>query len=300
MKKTVLMLAVIITARIVLGSIICSGDSASVAIDSRAEPFAEVVNISWDASWVGGDANATVAISDNGTEIKRATGSGVFEYALDAIGCHELTYTAFIDGVAQDEVYTAVLFKDWKYEVVDDGAVIVETTKAAGDVTIPSEINGYVVTGIDPKVFQDCVELTGVTLPSNLTSISSSLFEGCSGLTSISIPVGVTNVSENAFVSFDGLTNVTVVGCMVGRTMSDIFPGSYMKIKHVDLVGNSASLPENFFDGCDSLESITFRSPETDIGDNDLRKVGRLFEVQPDGYWKSPNDGRDRPHTTCP
>ena len=62
------------------GDEICSGDSLFVAIDSRIEPVVDSVAVSWDASWIGGDLNATVVIVDNGTEIRRASGVGEFAY----------------------------------------------------------------------------------------------------------------------------------------------------------------------------------------------------------------------------
>jgi len=47
------------------GRVICSGDSAPVAIDSRVAPMLDSVAVAWDASWVGGDTNATVVIGTN-------------------------------------------------------------------------------------------------------------------------------------------------------------------------------------------------------------------------------------------
>lgn len=67
--------------------------------------------------------------------------------------------------------------------------------------------------------------------------------------------------------------------------IKDLYPDDYRRITNIVIGAEIEILPSGFFDGCDSLESITFLSPETDIGDNDLRKVGRLFDVQPDGYW---------------
>ena len=93
-----------------------AGDSAPLTIDLRETRIADSLTLNWDASWVGGDAGATVVIADNGTEVKRATGVGEFEYALPSTGRHELTYTTYINGDAQDEVYRAVVYKG-KYTV---------------------------------------------------------------------------------------------------------------------------------------------------------------------------------------
>jgi hypothetical protein len=229
---------------------ICSGDSDAVAVDSRIEPVVDSIAVMWDSSWVGDDANATVVIADNGTEVKRTTGAGEFEYTTPSIGRHELTYTTYIDGVAQDEVYTATVFKDWKYEVRDGGAVITSTTHTDGDVVIPSEINGYQVTGID-GVFVGCNGMTSVTIPEGVTGIWNSAFSGCKGLADanglvivrnvlygyygdggdVVVPDGVVKIDVSAFKDCKGLTGVQI-------------PAS------VDVIDASA------FSGCDSLVSV--------------------------------------------
>ena len=87
-----------------------AGESAPYLLDTVTPLITNVVDstsVSWDASWIGGDADATVVIADNGTEVKRTTGVGEFMYALPSAGQHELTYTTYIGDVAQDEVYTA-------------------------------------------------------------------------------------------------------------------------------------------------------------------------------------------------
>ena len=111
------------------GDVICSGSSEPVVIDSRAdlEPVIDYVEV--DVTWIGGGTNATVVISDNGSEVKRTMGAGTFAYEPADIGRHELTCTTYIDGEVQDEIYTATVYSKWKYEIVGDGAVIAETTQ---------------------------------------------------------------------------------------------------------------------------------------------------------------------------
>ena len=67
------------------------------------------------------------------------------------------------------------------------------------------------------------------------------------------------------------LTSVTVVECMVGRSMPYWFPDSYRKIKNIDFVGNIKSLPDRFFDGCDSLESVSVAESVSGFGNCDMR-----------------------------
>ncbi|MBO7689072.1 MAG: leucine-rich repeat protein, partial [Kiritimatiellae bacterium] len=145
-----------------------AGDSAPYLLDTvtiSSSPLTNSLSVTWDASWIGGDTDATVVIADNGTEVRRTTGAGEFTHALTGDGRHELTYTTYIDGVAQDEVYAATVYVKWKYEVVGGGAVITETTQTSGAVTIPEEIDGYPVVGVDDSAFSGCSGLTSVTMP---------------------------------------------------------------------------------------------------------------------------------------
>ena len=50
-----------------------AGDSAPFLLDTRDDNLAHLnppITITWDASWIGGQPDATVVISDNGTEVK--------------------------------------------------------------------------------------------------------------------------------------------------------------------------------------------------------------------------------------
>jgi hypothetical protein len=116
-----------------------------------------------------------VVIADNGVEVKRVTGEGEFTYSPTTPGKHTLTYTTYIDDVAQSEVYSATIFADWKYAVNNGKATITETTFVSGNVLVPSEINGYEVTAVADSVFKNSDELVSVTVPSG---ISMSMIDG--------------------------------------------------------------------------------------------------------------------------
>ena len=100
-------LSIIAQANII---IISSSDSAPITIGSGVmydNTTNQAHSIEWDAAWIGEDDAAEVVIADNGVEIKRVTGSGAFDYTLNDYEPHVLTYTTYIGGVAQEEVYTA-------------------------------------------------------------------------------------------------------------------------------------------------------------------------------------------------
>ena len=149
-------------------------DSESFLLNTKDEPL-NLSLLTYNSSWIGCDANATVVVADNGVEVKRVTGEGEFIYLPTTPGKHTLTYTTYIDDVAQSEVYSATIFADWKYIVNDGKATITATTFVSGDVLIPSVIDGYEVTAVADSVFKNSDELVSVTVPSG---ISMSMIDG--------------------------------------------------------------------------------------------------------------------------
>ena len=119
---------------------------------------------------------------------------------------------------------------DWEYYIAEDEkAVINGYIGEGGDVTIPSEIDGYPVTEItgshnsfygqcgiffaknvtsviipdsvtriNDGAFSRCVFLTGATIPDSVTRIGAA-FAGCYSLTSVTIGKGVTLIDRFAF-----------------------------------------------------------------------------------------------------
>ena len=92
--------------------------SAPVAIDSRVGTLYEsqtniVYKLAYNATWVGDSATAEVIIADNGDEVKRVSGRGDVAWTPADYGRHVLTYTTYIGGVAQEDVYSAT------YDIID-------------------------------------------------------------------------------------------------------------------------------------------------------------------------------------
>ena len=189
----------------------CYCESESGFVDSQIATLVDSQYICYDSSWVGGNADATVVILDNGEEVRRETGIGGFEHELTGMGRHDLTYKTLISGVEQEEVYTATFFKDWKYEVDEGGnAKILETSQTDGIVRIPSELDGYPVRYVSDKVFYCMTSLTDVIIPDSVTNIGSKAFYGCDGLRSVIIPHSVTRIGDYAFAWCGSLSEITI------------------------------------------------------------------------------------------
>ena len=77
-----------------------------------------------------------------------------------------------------------------RYQIQEDGTFAVVANNYSGDVVIPSSIdyNGVAtaVTSIAAEAFENCTDLTAVTIPSSITSIGTNAFSGC-GMTKVTL-----------------------------------------------------------------------------------------------------------------
>jgi len=67
------------------------------------------------------------------------------------------------------------------------------------------------VTSIGDLAFENCTDLTGITIPNSVTSIGQQAFFNCYNLTSVTIPGSVTSIGEPpAFVYCFNLSEINV------------------------------------------------------------------------------------------
>ncbi len=181
------------------------------------------------------------------------------------------------------------------YEVNSDDATCTITGMGTCQDTvlnIPSQIDGYDVTGIGENAFWACKGLTQVTIGSGVTSIGKHAFEGCTGLTSITIPDSVTSIGYSAFERCSSLESMILpfVGATPNGTyytyMGHIFGSpsySYNSryvpetLKSVTILGGS--IDSRAFYGCDSLTSVTLGAGVTGIGYNAFYSCGGLTSL---------------------
>ena len=144
-----------IFAMATLSTLTATAATTTLRLDTRTAPIvADSIAVTYDASWIGGDAGATVVISDNGAEAKRTTGAGVFAYQIPTgSGCHELTLVTFVGGVAQKEIYRAEVWSPKTSVTLDQqggsgGSANVTATygSAMPSITVPTR-TGYTFGG---------------------------------------------------------------------------------------------------------------------------------------------------------
>ena len=120
------------------------------------------------------------------------------------------------------------------------------------------------VTMIGDDAFNNCDNLTGVTLPESVTSIGKEAFYHCDVLTEFTIPDGVTEIGKYAFCSCGKLANVAI-GDSVTTIGDDAF-AYCSSLTSVNIPDSVTTIGSNAFYGCDSLTSVTIGDSVTTIG----------------------------------
>ena len=137
-----------------------------------------------------------------------------------------------------------------------------------GNVTIPETVTWegttYPVTAIGEGAFNNCTELTGITIPNSIIDIRENAFAGCNRLTSVEIPNSVTAIGTSAF---DRCSNL--VSAIIGNSVLTIANNAFAQCGklHDLVIGNSVtSIGLAAFTMCYNLGSVNIPSSVTEIG----------------------------------
>lgn len=169
----------------------------------------------------------------------------------------------------------------------------------SGNLTIPDTVTHsrqeYKVTSIEKRAFQNCTNLSSVTISNNVTSIDNCAFDRCTSLTNVTIssgmteigylvfgectslnnveiPSSVTSIGTYAFSDCTSLTNVTIPS-----SVTEIGYGAFCdcsSLPSVTIPDGVTSIGEFAFKGCISLSSVTIPSSVKSIGDSAFRQSG--------------------------
>lgn len=185
---------------------------------------------------------------------------------------------------------------------LDDGTmeIVAFYDNTMSSIVIPSEIDGKKVTSIGIGAFEDCSNLSSVTIPDSVTNIGSSAFEGCVSLTNIMLPESLVTIGDFAFKDCINLTSITLpksvknIGSFAFHNCQSLskitIPDSVLSIEDAVFYGCSGltavvlpdsitSIKEKTFFQCSSLSSITFPNNLKSIGDYAFNECGSLSSV---------------------
>ena len=133
-------------------------------------------------------------------------------------------------------------------------------------------------TNIANYAFEDCYNLTSVTIPQTVTVIGYRAFEQCYALTNIAIPSSVKEIGNFAFYYCNSLSSITLPASITvinDGTFYDCY-----NLKTVNIQGPLTVIGAYAFDYCTSLENFIIPSTVTSIGENAFYNCQKLTSFQ--------------------
>lgn len=200
----------------------------------------------------------------------------------------------------------------YTYEVTDSGAIITNVDDTiCGDITIPSDLGGYIVTEIGDYAFALCSNLNGVTIPSSINQIGYGAFSWCVGLSNITFQGDAPKFAEDAFEwvnaracypagneTWDEYIRQNYGGEIIWFVAADIPDGlvyeiSFNKVTITDYSGSAKelSIPDaiegcpvtyigrSAFRDCESLYNVTIPNSVASIEDYAFRNCSKITEI---------------------
>ena len=157
----------------------------------------------------------------------------------------------------------------------------------SGEVVVPKRYDnpnedddGYPVNFLRDSAFQECVNITNVTLPHGIDSISTNAFMVCLNLESVNIPDSCKVIRTNAFYNCPKLSSVSIPSGVL-----DILPCAFQlcsSLQSVTIPNDSVlvTLQDNAFNGCANLTTIsTLPQSLVSLGVNAFNGCAKLTSI---------------------
>ena len=146
---------------------------------------------------------------------------------------------------------------------------------------VNSILNQFNSSQLGTNLFQNCLNVTSVTIPSSITSLPDNFFDGCANLTSVTFSNinTITTIGSSAF-SGTNVSSTFAINLLTTPTIT--FSGSPFQNCLFTEISIPAALTVNIdylFYNCDNLTSVTIESGVTAITGNMFRECNNLSSV---------------------
>ena len=241
------------------GDISYSSDGTSVTITGcSASPCADPLVI---PASIGGEPVTTIGASAfaNNTSL----GSITLPSSLTTIGAYAFQNTSNLADITIPASVTSIGY--WSFDHSRVTSVSIEA--------------GSQLTTIDTDAFQGASQLVSINLPPSLTTLGNEVFWDCVSLTGITIPSEITSIPSGTFHGNVALSSVTFAA---GSKVTSIEPGGFQgtsALKSITLPNGLTSIGREAFINS-GLESISLPSTVTSIGRNAFRTNSDLKSVE--------------------
>lgn len=171
-------------------------------------------------------------------------------------------------------------FGDYEYTIQENGTIFISGyTGDESEITIPLELDGYIVTGIADSAFSGNDFIKTLVVPGQIKSIGDEAFSGCSNLSSVTLEEGVESIGEAAFFYRDTPLVELNIADSVYKIGLNAFTGREVSrdVNGLEYIGNVVIDFADSFDG-----HITFDENTTGIADHALerRMIGGAWNTR--------------------
>lgn len=196
---------------------------------------------------------------------------------------------------------------EFSYVVADGKATITGYFGANSDISIPTQIDGYPITGIAEEAFKTnlavktailpdgitsigenaflgCTNLVNASLPNSLTNIGGGIFAYCSRLKTVNIPTNITNLPQYVFYHCHSLTNIELPNNLK-RIGNYNFANCY-NLKNIYIPSQVETIENGAFMNCLSLTNFSVSNENPYLASSNgsiLTKNGTTFLMFPSG-----------------
>lgn len=145
-------------------------------------------------------------------------------------------------------------------------------------------------TRIGSNVFNNCLNLASIKLPSSLTAIQTYAFSHCENLRDIKIPNSITVISAYAFEYCYKLSNVILPNLL--QTIGNYSFRYCSELKNITIPNSVTGIGTGAFVFCSSLTSITIPNNVTSIGNSAFAGCVSLVSFVSNGTYTTLDNGR--------
>ena len=156
-------------------------------------------------------------------------------------------------------------------------AYLIDGRNASGSVKIPTSVGGASIALIADGAFDECTNLTSISLPDGVPRIGNSAFSQCTSLTSITIGNGVTSIGDSAFRDCPDLTNITIPDRVT--SIGNYAFGRCTSLTKVTFLGTAPEVDNSFINVADRAVACVKPEALSSFGENGSSWSGLTLEV---------------------
>ena len=142
---------------------------------------------------------------------------------------------------------------------------LVSAVNIAGDLVIPSSIQGITVISIADAAFYGCDQMTSVTVPATVKTIGDRAFGACTSLRTARLGEGLTYLGKDSFRYCYALADITLPSTLT--SIESYTFASCLALHSITIPTSVTSLGSYSFYGCVNLSSIVLPDYIREIGE---------------------------------